>query len=124
MYVYELEVLVFSHESERQEILAGQLCVSTNRKTLIKNRVEKVLEVGQRVIHMRLNVSVNNSRTAGERVALLVSTVLNSHSFANSEIYPEIFAASEHVGQEKAARQHLYTVVKGQLDPLMLLIHK
>lgn len=96
MYVYELEVLVFSHESERQEILAGQLCVSTNRKTLIKNRVEKVLEVGQRVIHMRLNVSVNNSRTAGERVALLVSTVLNSHSFAHSEIYPEIFAASEH----------------------------
>lgn len=43
MYVYELEVLVFSHESERQEILAGQLRVSTNMKTLIKNRVEKNL---------------------------------------------------------------------------------
>lgn len=29
-YVYELEVLIFSHESEKQEILTGQLCVSTN----------------------------------------------------------------------------------------------
>lgn len=49
--VYELEVVVFSHESERQEVLAGQLRVSTNMKTLIKNRVESILEVGQRVIH-------------------------------------------------------------------------
>lgn len=49
--MYELEVVVFSHESERQEVLAGQLCVSTNITTLIENRVGKILEVGQRVIH-------------------------------------------------------------------------
>lgn len=113
MYVYELEVLMFGHESERQEILAGQLCVSTNMKTLIKNRVEKILEVGQ--CHILLNVSVNNS--AGEHVALLVSVVLKGHSFAKREIYPEIFAPSEHVGQEKATLQHLNTVVKRRLDP-------
>lgn len=63
-YVYELKVLVFSHESERQEILAGQLCVSTNMNALIKNRVGKILKVGQRVLHMQLNVSVNNSRNS------------------------------------------------------------
>lgn len=60
-YVYEPKVLVFSHESERQEILTGQLCVSTNINILIKNRVEKILKVGQRFLHMQLNISVNNS---------------------------------------------------------------
>lgn len=28
--VYESEVFIFHHESEKQEILTGQLCVSTN----------------------------------------------------------------------------------------------
>lgn len=40
-YVYEPKVLVFSHESERQEILTGQLCVSTNINTLIKTEWNK-----------------------------------------------------------------------------------
>lgn len=40
-YVYEPKVLVFSHESERQEILTGQLCVSTNINTLIKTEWKK-----------------------------------------------------------------------------------
>lgn len=68
MYVHELEVLVFSHESERQKILIGQLCVSTNiiniTALIKKNRVEKFSEVSQRVIHMWLNDIVNNSQNS------------------------------------------------------------